>query len=740
MVSDAEGEDVLEIHHSDGLTPPERLTGLDIGRPVELKASPKADQVLLTNHRNELILVDLGSKKRRILDKSNHAMIAGFDWSPDGRWVAYSCAQSLHTAAIKLCDTQNHKCYFVTKPVLQDVSPTFDPDGKFLYFFSYREFDPVYDNLQFDLGFPRGVKPYLVTLQKDLRSPFIPVPKPMAEETAQAEAKKSNNNAKHKKEPEPTQIDLDGIHDRILAFPVPEARYLQIAAIKGKVLYSWWPVEGSLSTNWFASAEPPAKATLEAYDFEAKKSEVLVSGITNFDLSLDRKTLIYRAGNRLRVLKAGEKSDENLAKEPPSKKSGWIDLSRVRISIEPPAEWRQMYREAWRLQRDYFWDEKMTQVDWQEVYERYSPLLDRVATRSEFSDVMWEMQGELGTSHAYEFGGDYRPDPNYTLGHLGADLYYDKKANAWKIARIVRGDAWDEQKSSPLARPGLNVREGDTLLAVGGRKLSQELPPQALLVNQAGQEVQLTIGDPKGKAQRTISVKTLLSETAVRYRDWVERNRSYVHEKTNGRIGYVHIPDMGPNGYAEFHRAFIAEVDREGLIIDVRFNGGGHVSELLLEKLARRRIAYNKSRWFGTQPYPVESVAGPMVALTNEYAGSDGDIFSHGFKLLKLGPLLGKRTWGGVIGIWPRNLLADGGITSQPEFSFWFKDVGWKVENYGTDPDIEVEYRPQDYVAEKDPQLERTLQEILKLMEENPPKLPDLSKVPNLALPKLPRR
>ncbi|MBI1743436.1 PDZ domain-containing protein [Candidatus Acetothermia bacterium] len=743
LVSDAGSEESLEIHPAEGLIPPERLEHLEIDHPVEMKASPKADQVVLSNHRNELIFVDLSSKKSRVLDRSPYGMIAGFDWSPDGRWVAYSCTQSLHTAAIKLCDTQNGKVYAATKPVLQDVSPTFDPDGKYLYFLSYREFDPVYDNLHFDLGFPRGVRPYLVTLQKDLPSPFVPVPKPMEEVwKAEAEKKLGNETKNNKKNSEPmqTQIDLDGIENRVLAFPVAEARYMQIAAIKGKVLFSWWPIEGSLSNNWYPMQEPPAKATLEAYDLETKKSEVLVSGITNFRVSGDRKTLVYRAGNRLRVLKAGEKSDETVAKEPPGKKSGWMDLSRVKVSVEPPAEWRQMYREAWRLQRDYFWDEKMTQVDWGKIYERYLPLLDRVTTRSEFSDLMWEMQGELGTSHAYEMGGDYRPAPDYSMGFLGADVVYDDKVKAWKVSHIVHGDVWDEMKSSPLAKPGLNVREGDTLLAIGSQRLTRELPPQKLLVNHANQEVALTVGDSKGKSPRTISVKTLVNETLARYREWVEQNRKYVHEQTDGRVGYVHIPDMGPRGYAEFHRSFIAEVDREGLIVDVRFNGGGHVSELLLEKLARRRVAYTKTRWFGTQPYPVESVAGPMVALTNEYAGSDGDIFSHGFKLLKLGPLIGKRTWGGVIGIWPRNSLTDGSITSQPEFSFWFKDVGWKVENYGTDPDIEVEFRPQDYVAGKDPQLERTLQEMVKLLEENPPKMPDLSKVSNLALPRLPKR
>jgi tricorn protease len=657
-----------------------------------------------------LVHVDLKTGKMRVLDKSEWAQIAGFEWSPDGRWVAYSWALSQHTSQIKICEVKTGKTHAVTKPVLLDVSPVFDPEGKYLYFLSYREFDPVYDALHFDLGFPRGVKPYLITLRKDLPSPFQPVPKPL-------EQKKDE-----KPKPVKVEIDFAGIESRVLAFPVGDARYQQIAAVKGKVLYSWLPIEGALSGNtWPPSAEPDAKAVLDVFDFETLKEETLVKGISYFAITDDGKTLAYRAGNKLRVIKLGEKLDEAAAKEPPGKKSGWIDLSRVKVSVKPGEEWPQMYREAWRLQRDHFWTPDMSKIDWQAVCDRYRPLVERVATRAEFSDLMWEMQGELGTSHCYEFGGDYRRPPSYDVGLLGADFVFDK---GWRIKHIVAGDPWDESARSPLAAPGLNIREGDVITAINGKPVEADS-----LVNLARAEVSLTVG------RRTVTVKTLGSEQPARYREWVETNRRVVHERTGGRVGYVHVPDMGPHGYSEFHRYFLGEIDREGLIVDVRYNGGGHVSELLLEKLARRRIAYNQSRWFGMQPYPVDSVLGPMVALTNEFAGSDGDIFSHGFKLLKLGPLLGKRTWGGVVGIWPRHALADGSFTTQPEFSFWFKDVGWKVENYGTDPDIEVEFRPQDYAAGRDPQMDRALREIVAALRKNPPQRPDLSRRPDLSLP-----
>ena len=453
------------------------------------------------------------------------------------------------------------------------------------------------------------------------------------------------------------------------------------------------------------------------------------------------------------MLKAGDKPDRE-AGAGPGRKSGWLDLARVKVSIIPGLEWQQMFREAWRLQRDQFWTSDMSQVDWLAVHDRYLPLVERVSSRSEFSDLMWEMQGELGTSHAYEMFGDYRPEPDYAQGFLGADFEYEPHSGAWQVAHIVQGDSWDEQADSPLLRPGIGVQAGDRLIAVNGRTLSREVSPAVCLVNQAAVEVTLTFAGNDGAqgaeaatrgagaaAKRTVTVKTLKSETPARYREWVESNRRYVHRATDGRVGYVHLPDMGPAGYAEFHRGYLAEVDRAGLIVDVRFNRGGHVSGLILEKLARRRLGYDVSRWRqAPSPYPPESVLGPMVALTNELAGSDGDIFSHGFKMLKLGPLLGTRTWGGVVGIDSVHTLVDGTVTTQPEFSFWFADVGWGLENYGAEPDIEVENMPQDYARGLDAQLDRAVEEIQKLLAANPPQLPDFTNRPNLALPKLPPR
>ena len=748
--SDADGEEALEIHTRDGSADIVRLDTLDIGHVRSLMVSPqtkddKNDCLLLINNRFELLHIDLETQEMRVLDKSHYQNIQGAVWSPDGEWCAYSFPSTETTRSIKLCKIETGETWLVTQPEFSDFSPAWDPDGKYLYFLSYREFNPVYDALHFDLGFPSAMRPLLVTLQETLGNPFVPEPHPLEEEKDKENEKEQGEasdekDEKSEKESKPITIDLERISQRVVAFPYPRGHYGQIAGIEGKAIFTSFPSQER--SGPFDDGSGSARGTLHAYDFKEQKKETLVSGIDDFQLSRDGKTLVYSDGNRLRVIKAGKKAEADSksgSRGRPSRQSGWIDLNRIKASVIPTAEWHQMYREAWRLQRDYFWTEDMSGVDWEHVYQRYLPLLDRIATRGEFSDLMWEMQGELGTSHAYEFGGDYRRSPNYAQGFLGADFVYDTGRGGYRITHIPQGDAWEATKDSPLNAPGINVHEGDILLAIGGQRLGETVSPGELLVNLANQEVQATFQNADDNEKRVVTLKILRSERELRYREWVSQNRQYVHEKTDGKVGYVHIPDMSRRGYAEFHRGFLAEVSYPGLLVDVRYNGGGHVSQLLLEKLARRRIGYDVPRWGTPHPYPDASVLGPMVAVTNENAGSDGDIFSHCFKLMELGLLIGKRTWGGVIGISPHQMFVDRGGTTQPEYSFWFVDVGWRVENYGTDPDIEVDYRPQDYTTENDPQLDRAIEELLRQMEENPPEVPDFGDRPRLTLPTLPK-
>lgn len=712
-ISDAGLEPRLAVFAADGSEPVREVEGLDIGHVIELRSSPAAQQVAMMNHRNEVLVADLAAGTLRVIERSDFgrsglaALNRGLAWSPDGRWLAYSIGINQQQTAIKLCRVETGEVWQVTEPVLRDMLPSFDPAGRYLYFLSARTFDPVADNMLFDSGFPKGVRPYLLTLRPDLRSPFIP-----AEEPPKSEAQQQLEQARQDEKPAaptPVEITVRGIASRIVAFPVEEGRYARVQGTHEGVVFTSFPVEGTLHEPWPAFVPPP-KGALEFYSFTKHKQERLVDGVSDFDVNADGKTLMYRSGERLRVLKAGEKPQaEGPAAEKPGRESGWIDLNRVKVSMQPRAEWQQMFSEAWRLQREQFWTPDMGGVDWPRVYQRYAPLVERIGSRGELSDLMWEMQGELGSSHAYEMGGEYRPRPEYGQGNLGVDWSYDPDTGRYTIARIVRGDPWDAEATSSLLAPGVNVGVGDAVLAVNGQPVSAARSPQQLLVNQAGQEVQLLIAPADGGDPRTVTVRVTGDDWPGRYRDWVEANRRRVHEATRDRVGYLHVPDMGPAGFAEFHRYFLVEADHDALIVDVRWNGGGNVSGLLLEKLARPRLGYDYQRWGPPEPYMMQSPRGPIVALTDENAGSDGDIFSHSFKMMKLGPLIGKRTWGGVIGIEPYMPLADGTVTTQPEFSFWFNDAGWGVENYGTDPDVEVDFPPQAYLAGDDPQLDRAI-------------------------------
>jgi tricorn protease len=571
-ITDADGEEGIDVFE-DGATEPTRRLSLDIGRVVECAASPTDPRLAIANHRGELLLVDVAAGKLHRLDHSEHDRIGRPAWSPDGRWVAYEHSDTARTSSIRIARVDTRKVQQVTRTEFRDFAPAWDPKGRWLLFLSWRDFEPVYDSHTFDLGFPRGARPMLVTLRDDVRSPFDREPKGFgANADADADggegaakgadpgrtkaAKGATGKAKAKaaggasttakqagdaaKAPAPVEVDLAGIADRVIAFPVPEGRYEQVAQSGDKVLLLVHEPTGARSWN-----DAGGSSRLESHDLATGTTDVVAPGATQFRLSADGATLVYRSRGSLRAIKAGDKPDEGAKGY--GRASGWIDLSRVTVSVDPPAEWRQMLLEAWRLQRDQFWVSDMSGVDWDAVRERYLPLVDLVASRAEFSDLAWEMQGELGTSHAYEFGGDHRGAWEYTSGHLGIDYAVDARSGSFKVARILRGDSWNTKYGSPLAAPGLGIREGSTIVSISGEPVGRDRSPHELLVGRAGKSVELELRAPRAKAAQRVAVRTLRDETDLRYRDWVERNRGIVHERTNGRIGYIHIPNMGPS-------------------------------------------------------------------------------------------------------------------------------------------------------------------------------------------------
>jgi len=723
-ISDENNYEHIEVYDLETGELIKKIEQYDLGRVTDIVASPKDEEILLTNQRNELILIDLRNDKRTNIEKSSLGPINGFSFSPDGRWIAYSKFINSKQAAIMIFDKKKDEKHQVTEPVLLDVDPVFDPEGKYLYFLSYRIFNPIEDRFQMNLTFAKGTKPYLITLKKDILSPF--------QETVKNEGIEKESDKENEKEAL-VDIDFDNINQRILPFPVSEERYENIQAAKNKVFYTISQVNGVLEDEEDMLSEKHEKLTLKYFDFIEKEEKTFLEDISEFQISEDKEKVMVQTGDELRVLDISNPPSSEQEKECKNKytrKYGWIDFQRINVEVQPLLEWKQMFCEAWRLQNFYFWSkEKLDEIKWNEIFENYYPLVDRITTRTEFSDLIWEMQGELKSSHAYEMGGEYKPKPVYKIGYLGADLTLDEDKNLYKISHIVNGDIWDEKNKPPLLGAGVEVTEGDYLLSINGIEIREKLPNE-LLVNYSGKDVEIVVSSSDNiEHKRKYIVKALKDETSLRYREWVEKNKKYVHEKTNSRIGYIHIPDMGYTGYAEFHRNFLSEVRYEGLIVDVRVNSGGFVSSMILDKLNRKFIGYDLSPFREAEAYQYDSVRGPMVAITNEFAGSDGDIFSHSFKLLKLGKLIGKRTWGGVIGIWPRNPLIDQTITTQPEMAFWFKDVGWDVENYGTDPDIEVDIKPKDYKEKRDPQLDMAIEIVLNQLKENPPiKAKDIKK------------
>lgn len=800
-LSDHGGEERLEIHHSKGLEPVKviELKGAVLGRPLDMQVSPTDDAVIVRNHRYEIVHVALEDGTATLIDRDAFERIDGMSWSSDGRWVAYAKHLTFSTSAIFICDTTDWSCKQVTDGRFKDTDPCFDPAGRYLYFLSARTFNPTYDAMFFDLGFFQGCKPYVLTLQDALDSPFLEKPRPLGEDDNEEEDKDSKEEAsddnseeqdeqgkesseakdgedtdqtldddasttsktakdddseaqddedktsdddKSEDEPKPVEIDFEGIAHRILEFPVAAGSYMSLLATEDRVLYTVAPSQGALSAS---DDDDDVRSILRYYDLKKRRQKTMAYNVYSMDLSANKSTLALYTSEGLRVVESSSGMlDED--EDGYSRQTGWINLHRVQIEVDRRAEWGQMLREIWRLMREHFWREDMSGINWDAILTRYEPLLDRIATRGEFSDLAWTLQGELGTSHAYEFGGDYNYPPQYRPGFLGADIIWDgdvdiegrTQKGGYRIERILQGDAWHPKHSSPLSQMGIDIKEGDVILAINAKPLGQNKGVQQRLVRQANREVELLVYHPEDKTTKSHTVKTLFSERTLRYRHWVETRRQKVDAATEGRVGYIHIPDMGAHGFAEFYRSYTSQMAKDALIIDVRYNGGGHVSQLILERLQRKVIGYDLQRHGEKMTYPAEAPGGPLVTLTNEYAGSDGDIFSHCFKLYGMGPLIGKRTWGGVIGIWPRHALVDGSMTTQPEFSFWFKDVGFDVENYGTDPDIEVELPPHKEAIDDDVQLTRAIEEALKAANQKT-EPPNFEPFPNLAPKPLPK-
>jgi len=664
--------------------------------------------------------------------RSTNYDIREYVWSPDGRWLAYTRTLPSEYSSVFIYDTKEHKTHAVSGPYSEDGSPAWDPDGRYLYYVSSRATNPFLGQSDWNNVEQKNDKLYMVLLRDDVENPLVETaglpPEQEAEtsddneETPEVSSGGDEEDAAEERDgPSPVEIDTEGLMARTLELPVDRGNYSGLEATAGDLFYVSIPIRGMAEQpGIFEEAGPTA--SLHAFDLEKKESTLFVEGVSGY--------AIAAGGEKMGVLKGpGELYVTGTAAPPgPGLTESRVDLSGIVIELDPREEWAQMYHEAWRRMRDYYWDEGMSGLDWEEIRDQYASLVPRLGSRSDLSDLIGQMFGELNTSHTYVFGGDMgvrvKPVPT---GMLGADL--EREGQAYRVSTIYRGAPPDRVRSS-LDQPGVDVAEGDYLLAVNRVPFDGRRPLHAWLENLAGKPTLLTVNDsPSMEGAREVLVTPMASEADLRYSHWVRENREYVLEKTGGKIGYIHIPDMWTSGLVEFNTWFYPQVDKEGMVVDTRWNGGGAVSQQILERLRRPLLSFSRNRGGGVGTYPDRVLNGPFVVLINQGNGSDGDIFPKAVQLNGLAPVIGMRSWGGVVGIYGARSLVDGGLVTNPQSAWWDPRDGWELENHGVDPDIEVENLPQDVARGVDAQLDRGIEEVLRLHHETPPLQPDFGKV-----------
>lgn len=686
-------------------------------RTSALEASPDGRWIAVGTSFGDVFVADTTAGTLTRVVSVGEGSIEQLAWSSDSQWLVWSEPVTSFGSRSKLRISRPAEpdagIIDVTDGRFCDESPKFTPDGKFLAFLSNRSFDPVYDGHSFDLSFPSPIKPYMVALAADTPSPFGPSIDTLEDAAATSDAVKADDG----KAP-PVRVDPDGLAHRVIAVPVPQGNYSELAVGDGALLWLDTELSGVMGDGRGTLQDKKTAPSLVRYDLAKRKQLTLVKAVDSYRLSGDLSRVVYVLDKQVTSVPSENKVDEDSAELVK------VELNRVRVTMDPVAAWGQAFDEAWRLQRDFFWTADMAGQDWDSVHKRYRPIVDRLGSHDDLVDLLWEIHGELGTSHAYVKPMAVTEPGRNGQGRLGAE--FQLGAKGWEITRILAGESSDPLATSPLTRPGADAKVGDVLLAIDGVGLSAVLTPAMQLVGSAGRTVELTLlnGDGHGGAagaQRRVAVVPVRDEERLRYQDWVRANRRTVREASDGAFGYLHIPDMMANGWAQLHRDLDTETALDGLIVDVRRNRGGHTSQLVAELIGRKVTGWSMPRGEKPRTYPHHAPRGPVIILADEFAGSDGDIITQVSKLRGIGPVIGTRTWGGVVGIDNRFSLADGTGVTQPRYATWFSGgVGWDVENRGVEPDIEVLFPPHAYAAGTDPQLEYGIGALKEMIQELP--------------------
>jgi tricorn protease len=634
-------------------------------------------------------------------------------WSPRGNFLAFSMnsANGFSSLYIASPDGQLHH---VSSDNFDTGLPAWDPDGTYLYFLADHEFDPIISTREFDYAAARNTEIYAMALRKDVKHPFPPE-SDEATVVKEGDAKKEGDSKKDEKKEgdakdtkkDDLKIDFDGIEQRVARVPVDAGRYTGLHARSGYLIYT------VLGTG-YCNRAPETKPSLRMYSLKDRKESTVLDDFFGMALSGDGSKMLVRNS-------AGFSLMDALPSGAAGKKA--VSTSGLYVDRVPAEEWTEIFNEVWRRYRDFFYVPNMHGFDWEGLRKQYQPLLQYAAHRTDVNYIISEMISELTVQHAYIDGGDYQIPPRPRVALPGARFELDAASNRFRIAKIFQGQNEEEEYRSPLTEIGVDVKVGDYVLAINGHDLTGKDDPYRLLRNAADNPVEWLVNStPSTEGARTITYRPVTSEQKLVYFDWVAANRKKVDELSGGRIGYLHVPDMGADGIYEFIKWYYPQLRKDALIIDDRANGGGNVSSMLIGRLSKRVLG---AQWGRTvdQPnlYP-DAFTGPMVTLLDGNSASDGDIFPAMFRAAGLGPLIGKRSWGGVVGITDHGQLIDGGRVNVPEFGFMNAKGDWIIEGHGVDPDIEVDNDPASVLQGKDPQLERGVAELMKKLQANPPK------------------
>ncbi len=720
-ISDRSGEDEIYIMAQDGSAEPQQLTKNADTYKYELFWSPDSRKIAWDDKLLRLNYVDVEKKETVVVAKAEIGEIRSFNWSPDSRWIAYAKPEVESMTKVYLYSLDTQKTHEVTDGWSDSYSPAFSSDGKYLIFVSNRDFSPTYSRVEWNYAYLSMSRIYFVTLAADTKSPFEPksdevevkaetakgatdeskekVEAPQAEEKKPAESKKAVS----------VKVDLEGLKSRLIGLPIEVSNYFQVASVGEKIFYLKRP-------------DGVRRTSLMVYDLGEKK-ETDLGEISGYEISADQKKMLVSKDRSYAII--------DLPRAP-IKIEDRLDLSQMEMKLDLRAEWNQIFEECWRQMKYFFYAPNMHGVDWEAMKVRYEPLARAVNHRADLTYVIGEMIGELSAGHTYVGGGDLPTPKKVRVGLLGAKFDRDLQTGFYKVAKILRGQNWSRSLRSPLTEIGVDVKEGDYLIAINGKPTGQMNDMYEALYNTVSKQVTLKVNSkPQESGSREVVVVPIESEQSLVYYTWVEENIAKVDKATGGKVGYIHIPDMGPGGLNEFVKYYYPQLRKKALIIDVRGNGGGNVSPMIIERLRREIAMIDMSRDTVPRPDPDSLLLGPKVCLINEFSASDGDLFPYRFKKYGLGKLIGKRTWGGVVGIRGTLPLLDGGVLNRPEFAPYSVDgKEWIIEGIGVEPDIFVDNDPANEYAGIDEQLNKAIEVILEELKTKEAKIPPIPPYP----------